>query len=193
MKRPVVTLAIVWFLAAAFTMLLGAGERLIGVDSTALGIGLPAATWNALESGTWIRDGRDDAPRVVYAFTDPNCPYCRKFWKDARPWVDAGKVQIRHVMVGMLGPTSAPKAAALLSAPDPAAAFLEYERDPGRLALPTAIDEAIRRKLDANFALMQKLGSSGTPTIVFRDAAGGVREVRGAPRAEALLAILGPR
>ena len=74
----------------------------------------------------WIADGRESAPRTV--FTDPNCPYCNKLWADARPCVDAGKRQLRHVMVGILTPTSAGKAAALLGAKDPAAAMDTHAR-----------------------------------------------------------------
>ena len=86
------------------------------------------AVWGQLEKSHWIADGREGAPRTVYVFTDPNCPYCNKLWADARPWVDAGKLQLRHVMVGILTPTSAGKAAALLGAKDPAAALDAYER-----------------------------------------------------------------
>ncbi len=48
------------------------------------------------------RDGKDNAPKIIYMFSDPNCPYCNRFWQLARPWVDSGKVQIRHIMVGIL-------------------------------------------------------------------------------------------
>lgn len=48
----------------------------------------------------------------------PNCPFRNLFWKQARPWVEAGDVQLRHVMVGMLRPDSAGKSAALLAAED---------------------------------------------------------------------------
>lgn len=62
--------------------------------------------WGKLKDSNWIADGSDKAETIVYAFTDPNCPYCKRFWSDARPWVDAGKVQIRHVIVGTLGESS---------------------------------------------------------------------------------------
>ena len=65
--------------------------------------------WKQLEGSTWIADGAKNAPRVIYTFTDPNCPYCNKFWNDARPWVRAGKVQVRHIMVAILGPRWPPK------------------------------------------------------------------------------------
>ncbi|MDP5008739.1 MAG: thiol:disulfide interchange protein DsbG, partial [Glaciimonas sp.] len=55
-------------------------------------------TWSLLEKSNWIADGSKNAKRIVYTFTDPNCPYCNKFWNDARPWVKAGNVQIRHIM-----------------------------------------------------------------------------------------------
>ena len=41
--------------------------------------------WEKLKESTWIADGSDTAETIVYAFTDPNCPYCKRFWNDARP------------------------------------------------------------------------------------------------------------
>src|SRR5699024_1334781 len=84
--------------------------------------------WSDLEETDWVADGADDAPRTVYMFTDPNCPYCHQFWELARPWVEAGKVQVRHILVGILKPDSMPKAAAILSAKDPAARLEEAEK-----------------------------------------------------------------
>ncbi|HEY8708127.1 MAG TPA: thiol:disulfide interchange protein DsbG, partial [Burkholderiaceae bacterium] len=135
-------------------------------------------SWRALESSRWIADGRSSAARIVYVFTDPNCPYCNKFWNDARPWVQAGKVQLRHVMVGILGPTSAGKAAALLGAQDPAAALAQHEQGyatggaAGGVTAMTPIPPALSAKLDANQALMERLGSQATPTIFFKDDSG---------------------
>ena len=63
---------------------------------------MSAKMWTKLEASAWVRDGKADAPRVIYTFSDANCPYCHKFWEAARPWVDAGKVQLRHIMVGVI-------------------------------------------------------------------------------------------
>ncbi len=87
-----------------------------------------AKLWEQMADQHWVREGDADAERIVYTFSDPNCPYCRKFWEDARPWVESGRVQIRHLMVGVLKPDSAPKAAALLSADAPAEAIAEHYR-----------------------------------------------------------------
>jgi len=151
--------------------------------------------WKQLEKSTWIADGSNNAPRVVYTFTDPNCPYCNKFWNDARPWVTTGKVQLRHVIVAILTPTSAGKAAALLSARDPQAALTRHEQQhaSGGVKPLDRISATVRAQLDANQNLMQQLGSSATPTIFYKDASGNLQKIQGAPSAEMLSKILGPR
>lgn len=151
--------------------------------------------WKRLEQSAWIGDGSADAPRVVYAFVDPNCPYCNKFWNDARPWVAAGKVQLRHVIVAILTDTSAGKAAALLSAKDPQAALARHEqqRASGGIKPLSRISASVRAQLDANQQLMEQLGASATPSIFYKDAEGKLQNMQGAPSAEALIGILGPR
>lgn len=151
--------------------------------------------WKALERSTWIVDGLKNAPRVIYTFTDPNCPYCNKFWNEARPWVKDGKVQLRHVMVAILGPTSPGKAAALLSSQDPQVALTQHEQQQGSGGVkPLAqVSPKVRAQLDANQSLMQQLGFSATPTILYKDANGNLQNMQGAPSAEMLGKILGPR
>ena len=150
--------------------------------------------WKALEASSWIADGSNGATRIVYAFTDPNCPYCHKFWSDSRPWINAGNVQVRHVIVGILGPTSPGKAAALLGATDPAAALAQHEQDfaSGGIAVMAPIPQALRTKLETNAALMERLGSQATPTIFFKDDSGKLQKVQGAPSPDALVKMFGP-
>ncbi len=151
--------------------------------------------WKQLESSTWIADGSKTAARVVYVFTDPNCPYCNKFWSEARPWVKANKVQLRHVMVGILGPTSPGKAAALLTAKDPALALSQHglQQTSGGLKPLNPIPADVRAQLEANYKLMEQLGSAATPSIFYKDASGRLQKMQGAPSADMLLKILGPR
>lgn len=166
--------------------------------------------WGQLAKSHWIADGREDAPRTIYVFTDPNCPYCNKLWADARPWVDAGKVQLRHVMVGILTPTSAGKAAALLGARQPAAALDAHERAhvasnaktlaSGRpkplgddsLKPLAVIPAALASQLDANAALMSTYGLQATPALAWKDSKGSVQMRQGAPESD-LAGIFGPR
>lgn len=166
--------------------------------------------WGQLQSSHWVMDGSDKAPKTVYVFTDPNCPYCNKFWSDARPWVDSGKVQLRHIIVGILTPTSPGKAAALLSDRKPAALLAAYERaqaassvkalaagrphpltDEGMKPL-SSIPAAIQRQLDTNEKIMATLGLRATPAVVWRNAQGVVQMRTGAPE-QTLAEIFGPR
>lgn len=149
--------------------------------------------WEKLKDSSWIADGSDTAESIMYVFTDPNCPYCKRFWKDARPWIDAGKVQLRHVMVGTLGESSQKKAAYLLSAKDPKAALLGNESGKKPAQEATTIAAKQRQQLDDNQQLMGLLGATGTPAILYLDPTGMLQMHPGAPQGEQLLELFGPR
>ncbi|MGE8106738.1 thiol:disulfide interchange protein DsbG [Allorhizobium sp. NPDC080224] len=151
--------------------------------------------WQKLERSTWVKDGSPNAPRIVYVFTDPNCPYCHQFWKSARPWVEAGKVQLRHVMVGVIRQDSPAKAAAILEAKSPEEALAENEHkyEDGGIAPLETVSPAMAEKLEHNATLMTELGFSGTPAIVFRKADGSIGQMAGLPQDAALEMILGSR
>ncbi|KPU53924.1 thioredoxin family protein [Pseudomonas fluorescens] len=148
-----------------------------------------------LEKSTWIADGRKDAPRIVYMFDDPNCPYCNKFWHQARPWVESGKVQLRHIMVGLLSPDSAGKSAALLTDKQPEAALKQHEVAGGGSLLKSleTVPSNVQEQLDANLALMTELGSEATPTIVYRDSKGRLQMQKGLRPAQFMSELLGPK
>jgi len=150
--------------------------------------------WQRLESSTWIQDGAVEAPRVVYMFSDPNCPYCNMFWKQARPWVESGDVQLRRVMVGMLRPDSAGKSAALLEAKDPAAALNTHETagKASKLEPLEDVSPKLTERLEANLTLMGEMGASATPAIYYLDDSGRLQQQQGAPRPDSLTKIMGP-
>ncbi|WP_239690960.1 thiol:disulfide interchange protein DsbG [Chromobacterium sphagni] len=151
-----------------------------------------AAVWKQLENSAWIADGDGKAPRVIYVFTDPNCPYCNKFWSDARPWVKAGKVQIRHILIGIIQPDSLGKAAALLADADPAAALNRHElQHAGGGVKPLAKPpQTVADKLAANHQLMERFGAFATPAIFYSDVGGALQKAQGAPPAASLARIM---
>jgi thiol:disulfide interchange protein DsbG len=169
----------------------------VGADALRRLVTLPLSKrqWAALQSSTWIADGAANAPRVVYAFTDPNCPYCHRFWEAARPWIESGKVQLRHVMVGVIRPDSANKVATMLTAKSPSDALVRNERtfDKGGIEAAAQVPEAVRQKLDGNEKLMLQMGFQGTPGIVYLDANGVLQRRSGLPSSDQLPVILGPR
>lgn len=156
---------------------------------------MSARIWSDLDKSTWVADGRPDAPRIVYTFSDANCPYCHRFWQAARPWVEAGKVQLRHVMVGVIREDSANKAAAILQAKNPSEEFArnEHQFSAGGIQGLASVPADTRRQLSDNENLMLELGFRGTPGILFRDADGIVQRRAGMPQGDDLTTVLGPR
>ncbi|WP_163560073.1 thiol:disulfide interchange protein DsbG [Halomonas sp. NO4] len=148
-----------------------------------------AALWERLSDSHWIADGDADAPRVLYTFTDPNCPYCKQFWDDTRPWVAAGEVQLRHIMVGILAPDSPAKAASLLGADDPAAALAAHSEGEAPIeaaAQPREIEDRIYR----NNQLFDELGLLATPATLYRQD-DRVERLQGVPDEAALVEAMG--
>lgn len=152
--------------------------------------------YSALEHSTFIAEGTQQSPKsVIYAFFDPNCPFCHFAWKAFQPYEAAG-LQVRWIPVAYLMPTSTAKAAAILQAKDRLAAFLENEHKynlknhEGGIK-PAKPSSASTQQLQANNELMQKLGISGTPAIVWKDAKGKIQMKAGMPRLFELPAITG--
>lgn len=151
--------------------------------------------WSKLDTATWVRDGKINAPRVVYTFSDPNCPDCSRLWESARPWVDSGKVQLRHVLVSVIRPDSVTKAAAILNATDSATALRQnaQKRKQGGIKPVHDVSKPTIEKLQANQALMAEMAFRGIPALVYRDDKGRVQRASGLPPAEALEQVFGPR
>lgn len=132
----------------------------------------------------WIVEGHGN--RVVYVIFDPNCPYCRIVYVDSKAYLK--HYQFRWVPVAILTPTSPGKAAAIIEASNPQAAFRENEdhfvRARGKLGgiKPLAhISAATRQRLAQNKALLTKTGIAVVPTIVFLNTKGKVSIIKGAP------------
>ncbi|WP_344702259.1 thiol:disulfide interchange protein DsbG [Halomonas cibimaris] len=154
---------------------------------------LEAKTWALLEDSHWIQDGDTDAPRVIYTFTDPNCPYCQQLWEASRPWVEAGRVQMRHIMIGILAADSPAKAATLLAADDPAGALSAQKQ--GQTVTPSAQPRAVEEKVYANNQLFESLGLYATPTSAYRyqteDGSTRIERVQGMPADDQLIKMMG--
>lgn len=147
--------------------------------------------WSDVQRTQAVADGRADAPRTVYVFTDPNCPYCNQLWNEARPWVESGQVQLRHVLVGILKPSSEGKAAAILGARQPEQALAEHARAYARAGraggesagvTPLAsIPQALRQSLANHASLMSTWGLRATPALIWKDDKGLVQVRTGLP------------
>jgi len=146
--------------------------------------------WAKLEKADYVAVGADDPKRVVYVFTDPNCPYCHALWKATVPYYKEG-LQVRYVPVAVLRDSSMGKAAAILGDEDPPAALRRNEKafkDGGIEPVKDPHGKGTKG-VNANTHLMQQLGIQGTPAIFYKDADGKVRSANGMPSLDRLARI----
>lgn len=154
------------------------------------------APFKELEKAPYVAEGPVRNPRsLLYVIYDANCPYCHLAWKMLQPYEKAG-LQVRWVPVAFLSPTSMPKAIEALAAPDPTAAFRRIMERFGQNYDPPAGFDArakpeIAAKIQKNLELMQHLGMSGTPGLVWKDKNGRIATKGGLPRLSELPAITG--
>lgn len=155
-----------------------------------------SAAFAQLEKSSFVTEGAVANPKsVIYVFVDPNCPYCHFMWRAVQPYETAG-LQVRWIPVATLGPTSMPKAVAVLAAPDKTAAFRQMEQSHGKPWTPDAsrpehAHPEAAAAIGRNGELMAQFGIAGTPGVVWRDKAGKVQVKSGMPRLSELPAITG--
>lgn len=145
---------------------------------------LAAQTYKNLQHADWIAEGADNPDRIVYAFLDPDCPYCWQLWKSARKYYDEG-VQVRYIIVAILGESSVHKAAAILAADNPKQALRRNERGfshhSGAIEPMKNIPDNLLAKITEHNSLMQKFGFNGTPAMVWKTEDGSVKTQNGLP------------
>jgi thiol:disulfide interchange protein DsbG len=151
------------------------------------------ALWDALGNAMWVAEGATEPDRVVYVFTDTECPYCHRLWLVLQPWLKRSKVQIRNVIVAVIAPESLGRGAAVLAADDPATAWHTHESAFGHSPVKplTSVAPRMRAKIKANQSLMTRFGAFGTPAMVYRDGSGLIRMELGLPDQATLQAIFG--
>lgn len=140
--------------------------------------------WELLEQSAWFIEGDENAPNVVYTFTDPFCPFCRRMHEALKPYVAEGRLQVRHIMVGIIREASPTIAASILGADQPIDKFLEHMRtyDDGGIIMDGVAMRAGQADLRQNQAIMRELNLSATPATFFKDANGVVQLIQGAPQ-----------
>ena len=154
------------------------------------------ALFATLEKVDAVLEGAKTPERVLYVFWDANCYYCNLTWRALQYYEKAG-LQVRWVPVAYQKDNSAALAAAVMGARDRAAALRENEAryraksyDGGiKAAAKVPADLAI--ELEENMTLMGRFGMSGTPALVWKDAAGKVQTNLGMPPLSKLPAITG--
>lgn len=115
------------------------------------------------------------AANPVYVLFDPQCPHCGHLWNASLPL--QSKVKFVWLPVSLMGAKSLPQGAALMQASDPAVAMTAHEQallgGQGGMSASASVPEAVAASIQANTALLQRLGAESVPLIVARHATSG--------------------
>jgi hypothetical protein len=131
--------------------------------------------------------GKNDKSEI-YIVLAPKCPNCKSTWKELRPAVREGKVQVRLIPVyNSIGEEEKKMAARLLGAKDPMTTWDRFvDGDPSSLA-GEPDSTAVRAVMD-NLGLVAKWNIQGYPYLVYKAVDGRIKVVQGRP--ERIAAIL---
>lgn len=130
----------------------------------------------------WFEVGAYDAP-AVYAFIDPDCPFCARAILTLQDQVETGKLKLRVMLTPFLSDKSLAYTGAILTSADPEApapvAFWkhELERAYGSSSLTPLADlsqipSELVDGIQTNIDLMVKAGIKGVPFFVYDTSAG---------------------
>lgn len=156
--------------------------------------GSPVGLMQRLDRADWIASGAKSSARVVYVFTDANCPFCNELWQ-AMKTARAPEVQIRYLLVAVINADSRGKAAAILESRDRAVTLDAQERAFANGGIPSkpTLQPATAETISVNEALMGALHIFGTPGLVYLDEHNEVKVFAGMPDPQQLRAIVGKR
>ena len=139
---------------------------------------LSGVKWENLPLDAAFKTVRGNGKRLLAVFSDPNCPYCKRFEKDLAKLDD---ITIYTFLYPILSQDSHEKAKAVWCSADKSKAWSEWMLN---ATVPTAA--RCDTPIDKNLAFGQKHRINGTPTLIF---ASGER-VPGAVSAEQLEKLL---
>lgn len=149
------------------------------------------ALWGKFEKSAWVASGELENPKsVIYAVMDPNCIFCHYLYLALQPYEEAG-LQVRWIPVGFLHEDSPNKAAEILLNGEAALDTQQAKYGTEEMPKGIAVTPELQAKLDANQALMREAQITGTPGILYKDAAGNVIKANGMPPLAQLPGITG--
>ncbi len=134
---------------------------------------LSAIKWENLPLDAAVKTVRGNGRRMLAIFSDPNCPYCKRFEKDLAKVDD---VTIYTFLYPILSQDSHEKSKAVWCSADKSKAWSELMLN-GTVPVAARCDTPIEK----NLALGRKYRVNGTPTLVF---ANGERVPGAIPQAQ---------
>lgn len=110
---------------------------------------------------------------IVTIFDDPNCYWCHKFFENYAPAVDAGKMRLRVLMVGVIKPDSKGRAVSILAAKDKWTALkndelkFDEKSEEGSAPILKESHPDLEAQIASNVNLMSTAGPVSTPGLLY--------------------------
>lgn len=126
----------------------------------------------AVEGAAFFTAGNKDA-KALYVFADPTCEHCLTYWKELKPHLDSGALQLRIIPIGW-DKAGRNAAAALLAAEDPVRlwdALAQGKKDALTGVQPV---EEILTRVKSNTDILAGRRLRITPLTVYRNSEGRV-------------------
>ncbi len=130
------------------------------------GVSKAERVYGEVEKADWVGVGREGAP-YAYMFMNVGCDHCQAFFRDMKPAIDAGRIQLRLLPFGNV-PANRDGGAALLSVDNPQAAW-EAFMDGDTAALGAdKIKEGALEMVANNTKLVATHKMQGPPFTLYR-------------------------
>lgn len=120
---------------------------------------LSVIKWENLPLEAAVKTVRGNGKRTLAVFSDPNCPYCKRFEKDLARVTD---VTIYTFLYPVLGQDSVDKSKAVWCSADKAKAWNDLMQN-GTFPVAARCDTPIERNVEFG----RKYRITGTPTLIF--------------------------
>lgn len=110
---------------------------------------------------------------IITVWNDPNCYWCHKFFENFAPEVDAGRLRVRVLLVGVIKPDSMAKSVSILLAKDKWKALkadelkFDEKTEEGGAPIAEGKHPDLEAQVQGNAQLMAKAGPVSTPGILF--------------------------
>jgi thiol:disulfide interchange protein DsbC len=120
---------------------------------------LSSIKWDDLPLETAVKTVRGNGKRVLAVFSDPNCPYCKRFEKDL---VRIDNITVYTFLYPILSQDSNDKSRAVWCSADKSKAWIDLMLN-GTLPATARCETPIEKNLE----LGRKIRVNGTPTLFF--------------------------
>lgn len=152
--------------------------------------GLASTAMASVDSVNYISEGKPSAPHKAYIFIEPNCIVCNLLYKQLKPYIEKGELQVRWIPVAFRKPDSLGKAAKFLSASNSRLAISWINENENKFDTKTesgGIKPLVKNKTNQKFfdkaakntQFFGEHGFTATPTTLYKNQQGEAAFVMG--------------